>query len=247
MRSFAVLFVVLLAVNNSAWARRAAGGGGIRQVVSGFGNRVLRRHQGGQAFEDRQNEITRRPSEPGRTAVDPSYSDNSSTNVTQATPTSSTTTVPNPENLVLSDMERDIIHYTNLERQKFGLTPLIVDSGLLAFSRRHSERMARWNKHEHREDEFNVAENIAGGYTGAREVVQGWMNSRGHREAILNGSYTRMGAGFANNPSTQLGRFYTQNFLGPSGTAPTPPDVERPLMGSSGGSDRVVRVLRRRR
>lgn len=40
-----------------------------------------------------------------------------------------------------------------------------------------------------------VAENIAAGYNSAGEVVEGWMDSSGHRKNILNPEYTHMGIG----------------------------------------------------
>lgn len=40
-----------------------------------------------------------------------------------------------------------------------------------------------------------VAENIAAGYNSASEVVEGWMDSAGHRKNILNPEYTHMGIG----------------------------------------------------
>ena len=42
----------------------------------------------------------------------------------------------------------------------------------------------------------SVGENIAAGYMTAQEVVDGWMNSPGHRENILNPNYTEIGVGY---------------------------------------------------
>lgn len=44
-------------------------------------------------------------------------------------------------------------------------------------------------------DWYAVAENIAAGYNSASEVVEGWMDSTGHRKNILNPEYTHMGIG----------------------------------------------------
>ena len=41
-----------------------------------------------------------------------------------------------------------------------------------------------------------MAENIAVGYGTAAEVVEGWMNSDGHRRNILNCDYTMIGIGY---------------------------------------------------
>ena len=54
-----------------------------------------------------------------------------------------------------------------------------------------------------------AAENIAQGYTTAEAVVNGWMNSSGHRANILNASYTKIGIGYEAN-----GNYWTQLFIG---------------------------------
>ena len=40
-----------------------------------------------------------------------------------------------------------------------------------------------------------AGENIAYGYPSARDVQEGWMNSPGHRENILNAGFTHVGVG----------------------------------------------------
>ncbi|MEA1854806.1 CAP domain-containing protein [Cytobacillus sp. FSL W7-1323] len=40
---------------------------------------------------------------------------------------------------------------------------------------------------------LTAGENIAKGYTSPKAVVQGWMNSEGHRANILNGNFTEIG------------------------------------------------------
>ncbi|CAG8501183.1 12743_t:CDS:2, partial [Dentiscutata heterogama] len=51
----------------------------------------------------------------------------------------------------------------------------------------------------------SAGENVAQGYNDEESVMQGWMNSPGHRENILNPSFKD--AGFA-----QAGSFWTQDF-----------------------------------
>ena len=41
-----------------------------------------------------------------------------------------------------------------------------------------------------------AAENIAAGYFSVAEVMDGWMNSEGHRTNLLNTKYSRVGIGF---------------------------------------------------
>ena len=54
-----------------------------------------------------------------------------------------------------------------------------------------------------------AGENIAMGQTTPEAVVNGWMNSEGHRANILNSSYTQIGVGYAAN-----GHYWTQLFIG---------------------------------
>jgi len=57
-----------------------------------------------------------------------------------------------------------------------------------------------------------AGENIAMGQTSPQQVMQGWMNSPGHRANILNASFTQIGVGIAQNAQ---GRYYwTQQFIG---------------------------------
>lgn len=54
-----------------------------------------------------------------------------------------------------------------------------------------------------------AGENIAKGYSSPEAVVNGWMNSSGHRANILNASYTQIGVGYVAN-----GNYWTQMFIG---------------------------------
>ena len=54
-----------------------------------------------------------------------------------------------------------------------------------------------------------AGENIAKGYKTPQAVVDGWMNSSGHRANILNASYTQIGVGYVAN-----GNYWTQMFIG---------------------------------
>ena len=54
-----------------------------------------------------------------------------------------------------------------------------------------------------------AGENIAYGYKTAQSVMDGWMDSSGHRANILNASYSRIGVGYVSN-----GNYWTQWFAG---------------------------------
>lgn len=54
-----------------------------------------------------------------------------------------------------------------------------------------------------------AGENIAQGQQTPEEVVQAWMNSQGHRENIMNSSFTHIGVGYV-----ESGNYWTQQFIG---------------------------------
>ncbi len=97
------------------------------------------------------------------------------------------------EDKELLPIEANIISYTNNERAKYGLPPLVVDKQLMKTAREHCSWMT-WNRifqHTRRP----VAENIAMGQPSSREVVRSWMNSSGHRANILNPNHHHIGVG----------------------------------------------------
>ena len=55
----------------------------------------------------------------------------------------------------------------------------------------------------------SAGENIAQGQQTPEEVVEAWMNSQGHRENIMNASFTHIGVGYV-----ESGNYWTQQFIG---------------------------------
>jgi uncharacterized protein YkwD len=51
-----------------------------------------------------------------------------------------------------------------------------------------------------------AGENIAANYIDGPAVVEGWLNSKGHRETLLNKEYTHLGVGVYH-------KYFTQNFI----------------------------------
>ena len=107
-------------------------------------------------------------------------------------------------------LEAAVLTLVNKERAKAGCKALTSDSKLVLAARRHSQFMADTGKHAHDgigdgtpQDRIEKAgyawrgwgENIAWGYTSAASVMDGWMNSPGHKANILNCSYTEIGVG----------------------------------------------------
>ncbi|UGT45124.1 CAP domain-containing protein [Nocardia yamanashiensis] len=113
----------------------------------------------------------------------------------------------------------DVIALTNAARAAAGLPPLTHDPRLSEVARAHSADMIRrgyfahtspegaqpWDRTAAAHIDFRgIAENIAWGQRSAREVVDGWMNSPGHRANILLPDFTHIGVGRAGEHWTQL-------------------------------------------
>lgn len=106
-------------------------------------------------------------------------------------PNAAKQTEQKPQAPAMHAVEKEIIHFTNIERSRRGLPPLKVDQTLLTSARSHAVWMTnrRSLQHSHKP----VAENIALGQRTAREVVRDWMHSPGHRANILNRGHGRIG------------------------------------------------------
>ncbi len=110
----------------------------------------------------------------------------------------------------LSQQEQEVVRLVNIERTKAGLNPLVASDKLSNVAREKSKDMAINNYFSHTSPtygspfemmrEFGISyrtagENIAMGYQSAQSVVNGWMNSPGHRANILNPSFGTIGVG----------------------------------------------------
>ena len=123
-----------------------------------------------------------------------------------------------------TQFENRVLELVNVERQKAGLNALQMDESVRNVARLKSEDM-RVNKYfDHTSPSYgspfdmlkkfgisykSAGENIAQGYSTPEAVVNGWMNSSGHRANILNASFTHMGVGYDAN-----GHYWTQMFIG---------------------------------
>ncbi len=130
----------------------------------------------------------------------------------------------NSSNTSISSVEREVARLVNLERQKAGLAPLTLSEELSRVARIKSQDMADKNYFSHTSptygDPFQMmrsfgikfgyaGENIAKGYRGAESVMNGWMNSSGHRANILNANFKKIGVGYVEARGTT---YWTQLF-----------------------------------
>ncbi len=65
-----------------------------------------------------------------------------------------------------------------------------------------------------------MGENIAAGYSTPQEVMNGWMNSTGHRNNILSTNNWEIGVGYASVNGSDYGRYWTQDFGERNGVYP---------------------------
>ena len=127
-------------------------------------------------------------------------------------------------NTSVTAYEKEVVRLVNAERAKQGLSALEYDWQLSRVARYKSEDMQKNNYFSHTSptygSPFNMmksfgityrtaGENIAKGYRSPAAVVDGWMNSPGHRANILNSSFTHIGVGYVEG-----GNYWTQMFVG---------------------------------
>ncbi|MCA0983972.1 SafA/ExsA family spore coat assembly protein [Halobacillus yeomjeoni] len=133
-------------------------------------------------------------------------------------------TIPLKTNI--KSIEQQVINLTNQERAKNGLSALKANWQLSRVARYKSVDMRDKNYFSHTSptygspfqmmQDFNVnyrraAENIAAGQRTPQEVVNGWMNSPGHRKNILDPNLKQIGVGYAKGGS--YGHYWTQMFI----------------------------------
>jgi uncharacterized protein YkwD len=126
-----------------------------------------------------------------------------------------------------------VIVLTNQQRAKYKCPALVANAALGKAAQAHTSDMAARNYFSHYTLGSNrspatrisaagyrwqmAAENIAAGQRSADTVVTAWMNSPGHRANILNCKLKQIGVGYAYNPASTYGTYWTQDFGTPSG------------------------------
>lgn len=124
----------------------------------------------------------------------------------------------------LHQYEAEVIRLVNEIRLQRGLSRLEMDTALSRVARIKSQDMKNNNYFSHTSPTYGspfdmmkqfgiqykaAGENIAKGQRTPAQVVEGWMNSEGHRANILNSSYTHIGVGYVAD-----GNYWTQMFVG---------------------------------
>lgn len=124
----------------------------------------------------------------------------------------------------VSAYEAEVVRLVNAIRVKNGLSALVHDWELSRVARYKSQDMRDKSYFSHTSPTYGspfammrsfgisyktAGENIARGYSTTAAVVDGWMNSPGHRANILNPSFTHIGVGYVAS-----GSYCTQMFIG---------------------------------
>lgn len=119
------------------------------------------------------------------------------------------------------DTEQEIFDLTNVLRARHKLNEIQWDENTAEAAFKHSMDMSESNDFSHTSKKFGdletrlktaqvvyqaAGENIAANYTDGPAVVEGWLNSKGHRESLFNKEYTHLGVGVYQ-------KYYTQNFI----------------------------------
>ena len=120
--------------------------------------------------------------------------------------------------------EAEVLKLVNAERASYGLSPLVQDKGAAEVAHLRAKEIVQSFSHTRPNGSscFTAAkelgisyrsagENIAYGYPTPQKVVEGWMNSEGHRKNILSSSFSRIGIGCYQNNGIL---YWTQFFIG---------------------------------
>ena len=132
-----------------------------------------------------------------------------------------------------SSIESAVLAGVNYQRANAGVAALKSSSALFSAARGHSKDMAENNFFSHTGSNgsspftrmasagfsfSSAAENIyagSGSNDSAGSAVGAWMGSSGHRENMLNPTYTYAGVGYWCNPNSQYGGYYTLDLARP--------------------------------
>ena len=123
-------------------------------------------------------------------------------------------------------VEEQVLVLVNQAREEHGLAPVEWHDGAAAVALEHSEDMEARSFFDHVNPEGQTpgdrlteggvvftgwGENIAAGYMTPEAVMDGWMNSPGHRDNILHPMWTHLGVGVTD--PVYPGPYWTQNFI----------------------------------
>jgi len=122
-----------------------------------------------------------------------------------------------------TEIESDILNLLNEHRDSLGLNPVSPLDIISSESSNHTDYMIENEEISHKNfdrraaylienaNAISVGENVAYGYSTAKGVVTGWLNSESHRLTIENPNYTNVGISIKTN--TEKRNYFTNIFI----------------------------------
>jgi len=132
------------------------------------------------------------------------------------------------QNQSIGTYEQQVADLVNQERAKQGLSPLTLNTELSSVAETKAADMRDKNYFSHTSPTYgspfdmmkqfgisykSAGENIAMGQKTPEVVMNGWMNSEGHRANILNANYTEIGVGYVTDSNGNT--YWVQMFIRP--------------------------------
>ncbi len=127
-----------------------------------------------------------------------------------------------------SQIERDTVAEINRRRQAHGCPAVVFNQALTLAAERHSKDMATNNFFSHTGSDGStfsqrivqagyspyqkIGEILAAGYSSPKAVVDGWMNSPGHRAIMLDCIYDDIGISLETRSGTTYHYYWTATF-----------------------------------
>jgi uncharacterized YkwD family protein len=128
----------------------------------------------------------------------------------------------------IGSYEQQVVDLVNSERAKVGLPALKMNTKLAGVAEKKAEDLRDNNYFAHNSPTYGspfdmmrqfgvtyttAGENIARGQKTPAAVMNGWMNSQGHKENILNSNFTEIGVGYVTDSNGTT--YWVQMFIRP--------------------------------
>ncbi len=148
-----------------------------------------------------------------------------------------------------------LLDTTNSQRKSNGKSNLVINDKLTSAAQAKANDMAKRNYWSHTTPDGNApwvfvkdsgyayqkaGENLAYGFDSSSDTVAGWMNSKSHRENLLDGAYKEVGFGYANvanfnksGPETVVVAMYGEPQTGANQAPTAAPTNDGPITSNS--------------
>ncbi len=118
----------------------------------------------------------------------------------------------------------EVLRLVNVERARVGLAPLRFAKDLAASAYVRAVELPFKFSHTRPNGSkcftamaqrgHILGENLAGGQTSPKQVVQAWMDSKSHRDNILNEKFTELGVVYYYQSNSKYKHYWVQHFRG---------------------------------